>query len=225
MIELTASDGHALDAYEVRPDDASSAIVIVQEIFGVNPHIRSVVDRYAALGYHAVAPALFDRVRKGVELGYDAEGITEGRELAGAIRFGPAMVDVAAAVEHASATGPVAVVGYCFGGSVAWLSACDLPVAAAVGYYGGQIYEHNDRTPAAPTMLHFGELDHGIPLDHVEAIRAAHPEVTIHVYEGAEHGFGCDARGSYHAPSAALALERTLAFLAAHGVTPTGVTT
>lgn len=223
MVELTAGDGHVLDAYEVRPDGASSAIVIVQEIFGVNEHIRSVVDRYAVLGYHAVAPALFDRVRKGVELGYDAEGIAEGRELAGAIRFGPAMVDVAAAVEHASATGPVAVIGYCFGGSVAWLSACELPVAAAVGYYGGQIHEHNARTPVAPTMLHFGELDHGIPLDHVEAIRVAHPEVTVHLYDGAEHGFSCDARSSYNASSAALALDRTLAFLAEHGLPPGGV--
>lgn len=222
MIQLTASDGHVLDAYEVRPDGATSAIVIVQEIFGVNAHIRSVVDRYAALGYHAVAPALFDRVRKGVELGYDAAGVAEGRELAGAIRFGPAMTDVAAAVEHASATGPVAVIGYCFGGSVAWLAACDLPVAAAVGYYGGQIRDHNDRTPVAPTMLHFGALDHGIPLESVEEIAAAHPEVVVHVYENAEHGFACDARGSYHAESAALALERTLAFLAEHGVTASG---
>ncbi len=222
MIQLTAGDGHSLDAYEVRPDGASSAIVIVQEIFGVNPHIRSLVDRYAALGYHAVAPALFDRVRKGVELDYDAAGVTEGRELAGAIRFGPAMTDVAAAVEHASATGPVAVIGYCFGGSVAWLAACDLPIAAAVGYYGGQIRDHNDRTPEAPTMLHFGALDHAIPLEAVAEITAAHPDVTVHVYDDAEHGFACDARASYHAESAALALERTLAFLAEHDVTAGG---
>lgn len=222
MIQLTAGDGHSLDAYEVRPDGASSAIVIVQEIFGVNPHIRSLVDRYAALGYHAVAPALFDRVRKGVELDYDAAGVTEGRELAGAIRFGPAMTDVAAAVEHASATGPVAVIGYCFGGSVAWLAACDLPIAAAVGYYGGQIRDHNDRTPKAPTMLHFGALDHAIPLEAVAEITAAHPDVTVHVYDDAEHGFACDARASYHAESAALALERTLAFLGEHDVTAGG---
>lgn len=217
---LTAADGAELDAYEVAPDGASAAVVIVQEIFGVNAHIRSVVDRYASFGYRAIAPAIFDRVEPDVELEYDEAGIARGRELAMQVAFEPAMLDVAAAVEHVSDTGPVAVVGYCFGGSVAWLSAAELPVAAAVGYYGGQVHGTRDRAPAAPVMLHFGELDHAIPLDQVDEVRAAHPAVPIHVYEGAEHGFNCDARGSHHPLSAAIALGRTLEFLVANGVRP-----
>jgi carboxymethylenebutenolidase len=220
MTQLTASDGHELDAYEVHPDGAAASIVIVQEIFGVNAHIRSVVDRYASFGYRAIAPALFDRGERGVELGYDDAGRTRGIELVMPIAFDAAMLDVAAAVDHVAETGPVAVIGYCFGGSVAWIAACDLPIAAAVGYYGGQIHGMIDRRPTAPTMLHFGELDHGIPLDQVEAIAAAHPDVPVHVYPGADHGFNCDARATHDARSAAIALGRTLEFLAAHGVTP-----
>lgn len=220
MTQLTAADGHSFDVHEAWPDAARAAIVVVQEIFGVNPHIRSVVDRYAALGYRAVAPALFDRVEPGLELGYDGPGIERGRELAGAVKWAPAMADIAAAVAHVAPTGPVAVIGYCFGGSLAWRSANELPIAAAVGYYGGQIHELNDLVPAAPTMLHFGELDHAIPLDHVDAIAAAHPDVAVHVYPGAEHGFSCDARGSFEPISAVIALGRTIEFLVANGVRP-----
>lgn len=220
MTKLTAADGNGLTAYEVAPEGASSSVIVVQEIFGVNGHIRSVVDRYAAYGYRAIAPALFDRVEPGVELDYDAAGVERGRELAGAIRWEGAMADIAAAVEHVHDTGPIAVVGYCFGGSLAWLSSSRLAVAAAVGYYGGQIHGLIDREPKCPTMLHFGELDHAIPLDDVQAIAAAHPDVPVHVYEGAEHGFNCDARGSYHPMSAAIAQGRTLEFLLDAGVTP-----
>ena len=220
MTRLTAADGHELDAYEVHPDGAAASIVVVQEIFGVNEHIRSVVDRYASFGYRAIAPALFDRAERGVELGYDDEGRTRGIELAMQIAFDPALLDVAAAVDHVSATGPVAVIGFCFGGSVAWIAAGDLPIAAAVSYYGGQIHSMIGRQPKVPTMLHFGALDHGIPLDQVEAIAAAHPDVPVHVYPGAEHGFSCDARASHDPRSAAIALGRTLDFLADHGVTP-----
>jgi carboxymethylenebutenolidase len=218
MTRLSARDGHELDAYEVHPDGATASIVVVQEIFGVNAHIRSVVDRFASFGYRAIAPALFDRGERGVELGYDDAGRTRGIELVMPIAFDAAMLDVAAAVDHVADTGPVAVIGYCFGGSVAWIAACDLPIAAAVGYYGGQVYGMRDRTPKVPTMLHFGELDHGIPLDQVEAIREAHPDVPVLVYDGADHGFNCDARPQYDARSAAIALGRTLEFLAAHGI-------
>jgi carboxymethylenebutenolidase len=215
-VHLNAADGHELDAYEVRPVEATASVVVVQEIFGVNAHIRSVVDRYASFGYHTIAPALFDRVERGVELQYDETGIARGRELAMAVRWEPAMLDIAAAV--AAATGPVAVVGYCFGGSLAWLAANQLPIAAAVGYYGGQVHDFVDQAPNVPTMLHFGELDHAIPLDQVEAVAVAHPLVPVHVYPGAHHGFSCDARDSYHPLSAAIALGRTLEFLIAHGV-------
>jgi carboxymethylenebutenolidase len=219
-IRLTAADGHELDAYEVHPDRARASIVVVQEIFGVNPHIRSVVDRYASFGYRAIAPALFDREQRGVELDYDADGVATGRELAGRIKWDPAISDTAAAVAHVAATGPVGVVGFCFGGSVAWLAAATLPVAAAVGYYGGQIHDLIDRTPAVPTMLHFGELDGAIPLAHVDAIAAAHPDVPVHVYEGAQHGFSCDARSSYGHLPATIAWGRTLGFFVSNGVKP-----
>lgn len=220
FIELEASDGHQLSAYERHPDGASAAVVIVQEIFGVNPHIRSVVDRYADAGYHAVAPATFDRVERGVELDYDGPGVERGKELAMGIGMEKAMLDVAAAVAHASTTGPVGIVGYCFGGSVAWLASAQLPVAAAVGYYGGFITGALDSTPSAPTMLHFGELDAGIPLESVAKIQPAHPDVQIHIYEGADHGFNCDVRASFHAGAAQLARERTMDFLAEHLAQP-----
>jgi carboxymethylenebutenolidase len=217
---LTAGDGHELDAYEVAPAGAGATVVIVQEIFGVNDHVRSVVDGYAALGYRSIAPALFDRVGPGVELDYDAEGVQRGRELAMQVRWEPAMLDLAAAVDAAAETGPVAVIGYCFGGSLAWLAAAELPVTAAVGYYGGQVIEFIDRTPRVPTMLHFGALDQGIPLDGVQRVADAHPDVVVHVYDHAGHGFNCSARGSHHPLSAAIALGRTLEFLVAAGVSP-----
>jgi len=220
MIQLTAVDGHMFDAYEAHPDGATASIAIIQEIFGVNAYVRSVVDQYASFGYRVIAPALFDRVERGVELDYDTEGVEMGRDMAMAIRWEPAMTDLAATVAHVAETGPVAVIGYCFGGSLAWLAANELPVAAAVGYYGGQIHEFIDRAPNAPTLLHFGALDHAIPLDHVEAIASQHPLVPVHVYQGAQHGFSCDRRGSHHALSAAVALGRTLEFLVANGVGP-----
>ena len=130
------------------------------------------------------------------------------------------MRDLAATVAHVAATGPVGTVGYCFGGSLAWLSAVELPVTASVGYYGGQIHSLNDRDPTVPTMLHFGELDSAIPLEQVEEIMKAHPDVVVHVYEGAQHGFNCDARGSFHPLSAAIALGRTLDFFLSNGVKP-----
>ena len=220
MTQLTAADGHTLDAYEVHPDGARAAVVIVQEIFGVNAHIRSVVDRYAEFGFRTIAPALFDRGERGVELDYDDAGMARGIELVMPIAFDPAMLDVAAAVDHVAESGSVAVIGYCFGGSIAWLAAADLPIAAAVGYYGGQIHSMLDRQPAAPVILHFGSLDQSIPIDQIQAITAAHPDVPVHVYQGAEHGFSCDARDSHHPRSAAIALGRTLEFLNQSGVTP-----
>ena len=216
-IELTISDEHRLSAYESRPESPSAAIVIVQEIFGVNPHIRSVVDRYAALGFHAIAPALFDRVERGVELEYTPDDGLRGREIRAGIEWAWPVLDIGAAVAHVSSTGPVAVVGYCWGGSVAWLAASELPIAAAVGYYGGQITQFLDHQPKCPVLLHFGALDSMIPLDDVATIGERFPDVEVHVYDEADHGFNCDVRATYHPESAALALERTLAFLARNG--------
>ncbi|WP_422365199.1 dienelactone hydrolase family protein [Pelagibius sp.] len=216
-VTLTAADGHKLDAYVARPDGpAKGGLVVVQEIFGVNPHIRAVADGFAAEGYVAVAPALFDRIRPGIELAYDEAGVSEGRALRAQVPWEATVLDVEAAMTLAAEAGRVGVVGYCWGGSVAWLAATRLKPAAAVGYYGGHIHEFASEKPACPVMLHFGEEDAGIPLENVEIVRAARAawaDVTIHLYPGAGHGFNCDLRGSYHAEAAALARSRSLAFL------------
>lgn len=211
-ISLTAADGHRASAYTA--GDGRPGLVVIQEIFGVNGHIRSVVDRFAAQGFTAIAPALFDRVEPGLELGYTPEDVAEGRRLRGLVQTEDALKDIAAAVDDLTARGhPVAVVGYCWGGSLAWASACRLNgVAAAVGYYGGEVAAMKDETPACPVLLHFGEQDHAIPMSDVEAVQAAQPGVPVHVYP-AGHGFSCDERGSFHEDSHKLALERTLAFL------------
>ena len=218
--QLTAADGHSFDLYESDPGGASGSIVVVQEIFGVNLHIRSVVERFAGLGFRSVAPSLFDRVERKVELGYDGDGVTTGRSFAERIKWEPAMLDLAATVAHVAGTGPVGVVGFCFGGSLAWRSAHELPIAAAVGYYGGQVHEMIGLGPKVPTMLHFGELDHAIPLEQVAAVSEAYPEVPVHVYSGAQHGFHCDARASFDPISAVVAFGRTVDFLVAAGVRP-----
>jgi carboxymethylenebutenolidase len=220
--KLTASDGHRLDAYLARPDGTpKGGLVVIQEIFGVNSHIRAVADGFAAAGYLASAPAMFDRIETGLELSYDADGIATGRGYRSKISWAETAMDIAAARGDLESALPeqaraVGIVGYCWGGSLTWLGATEGGFAAAVGYYGGQIIELVDRTPRCPTLLHFGSRDAGIPLADVEKIRAAHPDVTIHVYEGAEHGFNCDQRASYNAAAAKLARERTLAFFAEH---------
>lgn len=214
--KLTAADGNELDAYVVRPDGTpKGGLVVCQEIFGVNHHIRAVAERFAAAGFFAVAPALFDRVKPGVELDYTADGVAEGRALRTALAWDDVTADVGAAVAAARVAGKVGVVGYCWGGSLAWLAACRLDIAAAVGYYGGQIHEHRAETPRAPVMLHFGERDELIPPEHIAEIGRQHPAVRIFTYP-AGHGFNCDARADFDADSAALAGERTLAFLDQH---------
>jgi len=213
-ITLTASDGHELSAYRADPAGTPrGGLVIVQEIFGVNSHIRGVADGFAADGYVAIAPALFDRIERGVDFGYDADSIASGRELKGRMAWDDAVTDMAAAVAALGGM-KIGVVGYCMGGTLAWLAATRIAgLSAAVGYYGGQIDDFRDETPTCPVMLHFGTEDASIPMDAVEAVRAAHPDIPIHIYEGAGHGFNCDQRGSYHAQAAATARERTLAFL------------
>ena len=215
-IRLTAADGHALDAYLARPSGSPRAgLVVIQEIFGVNSHIRAVTDGFAADGFLAVAPALFDRVERGVELGYEADDMTKGRALRPQVSLDQAAMDVTAAVGAVGEAGKVGVIGYCWGGTVAWLAACRCPVAAAVGYYGGHIHELSAETPGCPVELHFGEQDDGIPAENRAIIAAAHPEVPQHLYP-ADHGFNRDQRATYHAESARLARERSLAFLAKH---------
>lgn len=220
-LTLKASDGHQLSAYCATPKGApKGGLVVIQEIFGVNTHIREVCDGFAADGYAAVAPALFDRVERGVDIGYTPPDIERGRALRAKVPAEGPVLDTAAAlaaVRKVKDVGKIGIVGYCWGGTVAWLAAADIPgFAAAVGYYGGGIAEAVAKTAKVPVMLHFGALDQSIPLSDVEKIRQRHPKIPIFVYDDAGHGFSCDHRGSYNAAAAKLARERTMAFFAEH---------
>jgi carboxymethylenebutenolidase len=220
-LELTAADGHRFSAYLARPAGTPrGSLVVVQEIFGVNPHIRSVADAYAADGYLAIAPALFDRVERGVELGYSPDDVKRGAALKAICASEAALMDLAAAVKHLqaqpSSTGRIGILGYCWGGLLSWLAACELPgLSSSVPYYGGGMPAQAARQPKCPVMAHFGDADTHIPMPTVEAFRQAQPGVTVHVY-AAGHGFNCDQRGSFDAAAAALARQRTLAFLREH---------
>ena len=219
MIELTAADGHKLAAYRAEPaGKPRGGIVVIQEIFGVNSHIRSVADGYAADGYLAIAPALFDRVKKGVELGYTPPDIQAGMDIRGKVPLEGALKDAEAAIKAAAEAGKVGIVGYCWGGFIAWMSAAKVPgLACAAPYYGGGMTADASiaEQPRCPVLMHFGEKDDHIPVDGVKKLAAAHPKDTVHLY-AAGHGFNCDQRGSYDAPSAKLARERTLAFFRQH---------
>jgi len=214
-VNLTAADGHVFAAYVAQPQGTPrGAIVVVQEIFGVNSHIRSVADGYAADGYLAIAPALFDRQVRGYETGYTPDEIAKSRELMGKVSIDDAIRDVAASVEHVRSAGRVAIVGYCWGGTVTWLAAARVPgLACAVPYYGGQMGKYIGESPRCPVMGHFGEQDTTPSPEQIRALVDAHPSFSAHFYP-AGHGFNCDQRGSYHAESAKLARSRTLAFLA-----------
>ncbi|MDO8250716.1 MAG: dienelactone hydrolase family protein [Rhodoferax sp.] len=224
-IELTAADGFAFPAYEARPaGQAKGAVVVLQEIFGVNAHIRAVVEGFAAEGFLAVAPAMFHRVKPGVELGYTPEDVAAGVALKAAAEGLPSpgvMPDIQAAIRYAAqanGAAKVGLVGYCWGGLLAWRGACLLSgVSAAVPYYGGGMTSAAELacTPHCPVLAHFGDHDQSIPLAGVAAFKHAHPDVQVHLYP-ASHGFNCDHRSAFDATAAALARERTLAFLARH---------
>jgi len=218
MTAVTAADDHMFQAYHVAArGKRRGGVVVVQEIFGVNSHIRALADSFAQRGYETYAPALFDRVERRVELGYGPQDIERGRALRAGVDWTQAVLDVQACVASLRGYGEVGVVGYCWGGSVAWQTACRaLGVSAAVCYYGGQIAAFADLAPRCPVMMHFGERDHSIPIADVEKIRAAQPAVTIHTYAAAGHGFHCDQRQSYDAAAAQTAGQRTLDFLAEH---------
>jgi carboxymethylenebutenolidase len=222
FIELTAKDGFKFPAYVAEPSGKpKGAVVVVQEIFGVNSHIRSVADGYAADGYLAVAPATFHRVKQDVELGYTEDDMKAGFALKMAVEGLPApgvLQDLQAAVDYAAKAGKVGIVGYCWGGLLTWRAAAKVSgLAAAAPYYGGGMTtpEETALQPKVPVLVHFGNNDHWIPLDTVEAFKKAHPEVEVHVYE-CGHGFNCDQRGSYDAEAAKLARQRTIAFFAKH---------
>ena len=216
-VELKAADGHRCAAFRVNPEGKPrGAIVVVEEIFGVNPHIRAVAARYAGLGYVTVAPSLFDRTERGVELRYDEEGLRRGRELASATTPEGLMADMTAAMESVASAGRVGTVGYCFGGAVVWAAAAKIDgLACAVSYYGSRILTLRDLAPKVPVMMHVGEEDQSFPVEQVREIAGAHDNVTLHEYE-AGHGFNCDHREDFAPQSAAHALARTLAFFDEH---------
>ncbi len=213
-ITLTASDGHEFAAYESVPEGPILArMVVIQEIFGVNEHIRDVCDRLSSQGIAAVAPAVFDRIERDVELEYTPDGIAKGLEIRAQIEWDAVLADTQAAVDHLAAGGPVGIVGYCWGGTIAWVAGCRFDnLACAVGYYGGQIIDFVEETPNCPTMLHFGEKDTSIPLTDVVQIAARHTAAQTFTYPDGEHGFNCDHRGSYHEASAKLAESRSFPF-------------
>ena len=215
FITLMARDGHEFSAWLAAPaDKPRGAVVVIQEIFGVNAHIRAVTDSYAAEGYVAIAPALFDRVRRGIELGYNADTMKEGIGYVQQLSREKTLLDLAACHAVVKHAGRVGTVGFCWGGKMAYVSACELPVACAVAYYGGSITQELTKTPRVPVLYHFGGKDTHIPESDIDKIRAVDTRGTFYLYPEADHGFNCDMRGSYNADAAKLARQRTLAFLA-----------
>ena len=217
-IKLTASDNFQLGAYRAAPAGLpKGAIVVIQEIFGVNHHIRHVCDRLAAEGYVAIAPAIFDRVERNFQSGYSPDEIAVARKFVANPDWAAMLRDTEAAIDAVKGEGPVGIIGFCLGGSVAYAAATKLSgLSAAVGYYGGAIVRFANDKPKAPTQLHFGEKDAGIPLTDVETIKAKRPEVEVFIYPGAQHGFSCDERASYDKTSADIAWPRSMAFFGKH---------
>jgi carboxymethylenebutenolidase len=215
-VQLPASDGNTLSAYVVRPEGRPrGAIVVVQEIFGVNSHVRGVVEQYASEGYVAIAPAMFDRFQKDVELGYDAQGLEQGVALMLRTTDASTLADLNAAISTVSPAGRVGMVGYCWGGRSTYLAACRASIAAGVAYYGGGIAQLLPDTPRCPMMFHFGERDSHIPLTDVDQIRKANPQGVFHLYP-AGHGFNCSERQDFDRASARTAFERTIEFFRKH---------
>lgn len=209
-IELEADDGHRFRAYRATPRDTPrGGLLVLQEIFGVNDHIRELVEDFAAEGFDTVAPALFDRVARDTELGYQSADIARGRELRGAIPAEDTVRDMAASIAALKDAGRIGAVGYCWGGTLAWLAACRLDVDCAVGYYGSSTIDYVDEEPRCPVTLMLGETDSTFPPQTIATIRQAHPEVAVFTYP-AGHGFACDHRSAFHEPSARHARERTL---------------
>ena len=214
---LTAADGHSLTAHRADPPGAPrGGIVVIQEIFGVNSHIRRVTDGFAAPGYAAIAPAIFDRVERGFEVGYDPAAIARGRELVGRLDGDKLLLDVQAAIATVAPAGRVGTVGYCYGGAVVWVAAARADgLACAVSYYGSRIPQFVDLAPRIPVMMHVGRRDGSFPAVAVAQIAERHPAVVIHEYD-AGHGFNCDERADHDPAAAALAFDRTVAFFRDH---------
>jgi carboxymethylenebutenolidase len=217
-VKLKASDGFESGGYRADPAGApKGAIVVIQEIFGVNHHIRAVCDRLAGEGYIAIAPSIFDRIEPNFQSGYSPDEVAVARKFVANPDWPAMLLDTQAAIDAVKGAGPVGIIGFCLGGSIAYAAATKLSgLSAAVGYYGGAVVRFLDDKPKVPVQLHFGEQDHGIPLTDVETIKAKRPEVEVFVYPGAQHGFSCDERASYDKASADIAWPRSMAFFAKH---------
>jgi carboxymethylenebutenolidase len=221
---LKARDGHELGAYIATPEtEPIGALVIIQEIFGVNKSIRAVADDYANHGFIAIAPALFDRFERDVELGYgEADMKRAFQHFYPRLDPNTSLLDIAAAFQHVKQGGkPTGVLGFCYGGLVTWLSATrgenlKMQPACCVGYYPGGVGKVATEEPVCPVMLHFGAADDHIGPDQIEAVHTAHPNVEIFLYPGVGHAFANPDRPSYNAEAAALAHQRSLAFLKAN---------
>jgi len=219
MIDMTMADGAKIGVYQVEPKGTRrGGLVLIQEIFGVTDHIKECCDRFAAEGYEVLAPALYDREAPGLQATYSPEDIQKCVRIAREQHpLDLSMSDTRTCIEALTVQGSAFITGYCYGGSIAWLAACRVPgLAAASGYYGSLIPAHADEQPKCPVILHFGEHDHGIPLEGVEKIKAAHPEVPVHIYD-AGHGFNSDRRQDYNEAAAKLAFQRTIDLFRANG--------
>jgi len=215
-LKLTTSDNHTLGAYRADPSGKpKGGLVVIQEIFGVNHHIRAMCDRFAAIGYAAIAPQVFDRFVRDFESGYSPDEIAHARSYLGNLNFDAMMKDIEASVANLKGVGPIGIVGYCMGGTAAFLGACRVNgFSAAVAYYGGMIGKFADEKPKCPLQMHFGEKDEGIPLSTVEEIKKKLPQAETYVYPGAPHGFACDERASFRKEASDLAWQRTTEFFA-----------
>lgn len=216
-IDITASDGHKFAAYRADPTGkAKGAVVVVQEAFGVNAHIREMADRFAEEGYLAIAPALYDRVERGIDVGYTGADREKGIKTMQASNFDNTMKDVAATLDLCKKAGKVGITGWCWGGSVAWLAACRVKgFACSVPCYGGRIPDHYKEKPLCPVQFHWGETDASIPMEKVRMVEKEHPKIESFIYP-AGHGFTCDHRDSYDEKSAKLAYKRTMEFFKKH---------
>ena len=216
MITVTAADGHTFDAYLAEPaGDAKAGLVVIQEIFGLNEHMKEVTDEFAAQGYAAVCPAFFDRVEPNLELSYT--DFARGRDLVGQLTDDMVIADINAAADRVRSAGKIGVIGYCWGGAMAFLGACKANVDCGVSYYGTRIIQYSPAMkPKIPFQHHYGETDKSFPPEAVEKVMAEQPEAEHYIYPGADHGFSCDARPQYNAEATKLALERSLKFFEAH---------
>ena len=219
MRQMRMSDGVEIGVYHVDPvGPRRGGVVLIQEIFGVTDHIREQCDLYAAQGYEVLGPSIFDREAPGFQVGYGPENMQKASRIAREEHpFDLSVGDAQRCIDALKDKGPVFIVGYCYGGSVAWAAACRCTgLAASSGYYGGKIGQMTEENPRCPTILHFGRRDSHIPLEIADEVKRLHPDVMVYLYD-AGHGFNSDRRADYNEIAAKLARERTLELFRAHG--------